>query len=248
MHAPPFEHLLVWIDPQPRTGPENMAVDEWLLGHAAASGSVVLRTYRWLGPWVSFGYAFNESAARCHFSAPGLQFVRRWTGGGVVDHRADWTYTLAIPAAEPLAAMPAPHRYRLIHAALAGALQIEGIEARLSDGSAATASGACFRNPVAHDLVGPSGRKIAGAGQRRNRAGVLHQGSVDTAPAPPGADPQARACRFADHLGRAHSAGHLQPPPAALAALQQLRYGNPAWQLAGELSHARALPGPAAGR
>ena len=43
---------------------------------------------------------------------------------------------------------------------------------------------ACFEKPVAWDLLGENGEKIAGAGQRRSRYGVLHQGSVQ---APAGA-------------------------------------------------------------
>ena len=36
---------------------------------------------------------------------------------------------------------------------------------------------ACFERPVLHDLVA-GGRKIAGGAQRRNRTGLLHQGSI----------------------------------------------------------------------
>ena len=40
---------------------------------------------------------------------------------------------------------------------------------------------ACFSNPVAYDLTNMSGDKVAGAGQRRTRHGLLHQGSLITA-------------------------------------------------------------------
>lgn len=208
-----------------------MAVDEWLLGHAMESGTPILRVYRWLGHWVSFGYALGEPEARRHFPDPDLRFARRWTGGGVVDHRRDWTYTLVIPAAEPLAALPAPQRYQRIHAALAAALRAEALEVRLSDGAAATASDACFHNPVAYDLVDPAGRKIAGAGQRRTRTGVLHQGSVEIPPAPGAEDPPARAGRFAAQLAKQVVVRELQPAPDALESLQQIRYRNPSWRV-----------------
>ena len=37
---------------------------------------------------------------------------------------------------------------------------------------------ACFKNPVAFDITDADGNKLAGAGQRRSKYGLLHQGSV----------------------------------------------------------------------
>jgi len=38
----------------------------------------------------------------------------------------------------------------------------------------------CFVSPVREDLIHEqSGQKIAGAGQRRTREGIIHQGSID---------------------------------------------------------------------
>ena len=36
----------------------------------------------------------------------------------------------------------------------------------------------CFQQPVRYDLVDELGNKLAGAGQRRGKQGLLHQGSV----------------------------------------------------------------------
>ena len=72
-----------WMDPVRRSGPEAMAVDEWLLQHADCP---VLRVYQWAGDWASLGYFGKLSAARAGIS--GVKWVRRWTGGGAVD-RAD---------------------------------------------------------------------------------------------------------------------------------------------------------------
>lgn len=204
-----------------------MAVDEWLLDEAVAAGVTVLRVYQWLGDWVSYGYALDAAEARRQFPEPGLQFVRRWTGGGVVDHRADWTYTLAIPDAAPLAARTAPERYHAIHAALAAALREAGIAALLADGSGVTGSHACFRNPVRHDLIDPGGRKLAGAGQRKTRSGVLHQGSVAVGDAGVLAMPLAR--QLADEV----EVGKVEVPPAAIGGLLESRYGRAEWELRG---------------
>ena len=168
-----LEQLKLWMDPVAREGPEAMAVDEWLLENCSVP---VLRVYSWKGAWGSLGYFGKLEEAKA--SLPGLQWVRRWTGGGLVDHRNDWTYTLAIPAKSAVSRMKGAESYRWIHQALAIALQAEGIAASLSGGGAETGAALCFHNPVSHDIVTPTGTKLAGAGQRRTHRGLLHQGSV----------------------------------------------------------------------
>ena len=82
--------LQLWLDPVQSDGPENMALDQWL---AETCDAPVLRRYRWTPGGGSFGYCVKTA----DLPASGLKWVRRWTGGGIVDHRADWTYTLFVP-------------------------------------------------------------------------------------------------------------------------------------------------------
>ncbi len=217
-----LERLLLWLDPVRRPGPEAMAVDEWLLENTR---SPVLRVYGWLGDWGSVGYFGELSAAKSAF--PGLDWVRRWTGGGTVDHRADWTYTLAIPASEPLARLKGAESYRILHAALACALELEGIRALLSSGNRETGATLCFENPVSHDLIDPANRKLAGAGQRRTKFGLLHQGSV--AGNCDAVVSQARAERLAAGLSTRWQESGFEPPQDVLEAMCRKRYANEAW-------------------
>jgi len=214
--------LRLWIDPVKRSGPEAMAVDEWLLETATEP---VLRVYGWDGAWVSVGYFGKIAEARA--AIPDVRWVRRWTGGGMVDHRADWTYTLVLPHSEKLANERGAESYRRIHAALAEALAAEGISARLTAGDEETGAALCFENPVNHDLVGPDGRKLAGAGQRRTRQGLLHQGSA--AAACDGANSSLRAERLAARLAKSWELAVFQPDPALLVAKTVARYADPCW-------------------
>lgn len=217
-----FDELQVWMDPVRRCGPEAMAVDEWLL---ATVELPVLRVYAWLGDWGSVGYFGNLEAARAAF--PGVEWVRRWTGGGTVDHRTDWTYSVVAPEREPLAGMRGAESYRAIHAALAQALQSEGMDVLLSTGSEETGAAACFENPVSHDLINAAGRKIAGAGQRRTKRGLLHQGSLARM-----ADPllsRQRAECLASALARRWHFREFQAPEEVIAERVKARYGLPAW-------------------
>ncbi|MEO7100847.1 MAG: hypothetical protein ABI162_15910 [Luteolibacter sp.] len=217
-----FQKLLLWIDPVKRAGPEAMAVDEWLLETAI---SPVLRIYRWDGDWASVGYFGKIEDARAAISD--VRWVRRWTGGGAVDHRADWTYTLAIPHFEKLATARGAESYRRIHAALAEALTAEGIAVRMSAGEDETGAALCFENPVSHDLVGEAGMKLAGAGQRRTRQGLLHQGSASLQCDEPTSTK--RAERLAGILATAWKMTDLQPDSAILAEKSAARYSQEKW-------------------
>lgn len=215
-----LENLQLWLDPDPRPGPEAMAVDEWLLETADAP---VLRVYRWQGAWASIGYFGEIEAARAAF--PGVPIVRRWTGGGMVDHRADWTYSLIVPRRAALSNLRGAESYRLIHAAVAAMLQKCGTAARLSEGAEETGAALCFENPVCHDLLAEDGRKLAGAGQRRSRRGLLHQGSVSGACA----ISQRRAEILAGEISETWSPVSPGLPAEIIEHLAETRYRQPAW-------------------
>ena len=214
-----FPMLQCWFDPVRRTGPQAMAIDEWLLETADLP---VLRVYGWLGNWLSVGYFGEISRARAAF--PGVEIVRRWTGGGTVDHRHDWTYSLVVPKHSPVSGARGAESYRLIHAALAQALAAEGLVARMSAGEEETGRAICFENPVAHDLLAAGGGKLAGAGQRRSKTGLLHQGSVAI-----GAGGDARAEAFARCISPCRLLFDRRPDPADIERRIALRYACDEW-------------------
>ena len=166
-----FERLSLWIDPVPRDGPSQMACDEALL---AGTGQPVLRVFRWAGPWVSIGYfvPWREAAA----VRPGWPICRRWTGGGVVVHDDDFTFTLTASRSEAWSRLRPEESYRVLHVAVATALRGMGCAATLFDG-AMKGEAACFAGPVRYDVV-DGARKVAGGAQRRTKRGLLHQGSI----------------------------------------------------------------------
>jgi lipoate-protein ligase A len=217
-----LQRLVLWMDAEPRPGPEAMAADEWLLATARVP---VLRVYQWDGAWGSLG-VFGK-LAEAHAAFPELSWVRRWTGGGLVDHRSDWTYTLAIPQSEALARARGAESYRWVHLALAGALKSSGAEVELAGTDAKTGVAVCFENPVTHDLVGESGAKLAGAGQRRTRAGLLHQGSGGMPCA--GRESLERAQHLAAGLSARWETGEFHPDPQIISNLVRARYGSLKW-------------------
>ncbi|MBX7158108.1 MAG: lipoate--protein ligase family protein [Verrucomicrobiae bacterium] len=148
----------------------NMAVDEALL---RLCQTPVLRIYQWNEPAVSLGYFQSKSVV-----PPGRSFVRRLTGGGLVDHANDFTYTLIFPRNHSLAQSGTSESYRKIHEAIQKALSHCHITSQVIPAPSELESSACFQKPVKFDLVNSSGQKIAGAAQRRTQLAVLHQGSL----------------------------------------------------------------------
>jgi lipoate-protein ligase A len=219
---PVFSRLSLWLDDDCRSGPENMAIDEWLLQTTVCP---VLRVYGWERNWGSLGYFGNLEEAKRSFDE--VRWVRRWTGGGIVDHRSDWTYTLVVPSNEKVAKLRGAEGYRLIHYALAKAAKTKDSIVRLSEGVNETGDSCCFVNPVEHDLVDASGRKVAGAGQRRTKLGLLHQGSV--AGRLEGPESVSRAKAFAAILAETVEEFTARPDEGDLAQRVASRYGNPAW-------------------
>src|SRR6201996_7923753 len=73
----------------------NMALDEALLEAMPRLQIPVLRFYGWIQPAATFGYfqKYEEVAVTTHLRP----LIRRPTGGGIVPHDADWTYSAVFP-------------------------------------------------------------------------------------------------------------------------------------------------------
>lgn len=157
----------------------NMALDEALLEAVAGLHQPVLRFYGWTEPAATFGYfqkyAEVERAIRLR------PLIRRPTGGGIVPHDADWTYSLAFPPDHEWHRLKADESYRRMHAWIQRAFGTLGIGTELAPGARKTVPGQCFAGHEKSDLLW-NGRKIAGAAQRRNKLGLLIQGSVQPPP------------------------------------------------------------------
>ena len=179
-----FARLDIYYDVATHSAAMNMATDEALLETAVVS---TIRFYHWRSPALSFGYFGKFSDVAIY--AEERDLVRRWTGGGIVFHGEDLTYSIVIPASDQVFDESSIAIYEKIHRALCEALNRIGPKAVVAGGvepggfsaamrTAVNASGYnCFANPVRADVM-MDGRKIAGAAQRRTRRGLLHQGSI----------------------------------------------------------------------
>jgi len=182
-----FALLDVYREAAAHSAAINMAIDEALLESLTLP---VVRFYRWQSPALSFGY-FGRFADVASYQSE-RDLVRRWTGGGIVFHGEDLTYSILIPANDAAFAESSMSIYEKIHRALCDALLASGlnpvvagvgdpgscramIKARRAFISEARYN--CFRTPVHADVM-IDGRKVAGAAQRRTLRGLLQQGSI----------------------------------------------------------------------
>jgi lipoyl(octanoyl) transferase len=158
----------------------NMALDEALLQAMPRLAQPVLRFYSWTEPAASFGY-FQRYAdvERMTLLRP---LVRRPTGGGLVPHEADWTYSLTFPPSDDWYSLVATASYRRVHEWIQAAVTSLNVLTQLAPACQKSQPGQCFRGHEKSDLLW-RGQKIAGAAQRRTRDGLLIQGSVQPPPA-----------------------------------------------------------------
>ena len=207
-----------------------MAADELLVQRSEAW----LRIYTWAEPSVSYGYFDTARTAAKIFPGEGVRYIRRWTGGGIVDHRSGYTYTLTLPSREELYPCSA-ELYKWIHGALAKALQTCGVDCHLLQEDAPDGGRACWASPVTSDIADAEGRKLAGAGQRRYRGAVLHQGLIQQC-SPSAEWPQRLAAELALHVNIVQTDEPWQGFAADLKALCRAKYLTPAWE---DESHGR---------
>lgn len=171
---------------------ENMAWDEALLESVALLHEPVLRLYGWTEPAATFGYF--QKFAEVERMTPLRPLIRRPTGGGLVPHDADWTYSLSVPPGHSWYSLRAVASYRRMHEWVQETFAQISVEVELAPCCRKEAPGQCFAGAEQFDVMAGS-RKIAGAAQRRTKEGLLIQGSIQP---PPGIAREAFADTFAN--------------------------------------------------
>lgn len=157
----------------------QMALDEAMLENAGP-GDVVLRVYRWSGLACTFGYSRAHAEVRAALDERGwkdVEPVRRATGGGIVYHDGDLTFSLVFPWDQALAP---DHVYKNIHRGVYLGLKERGVKTALWSPreKPCGASASCFARAEPMDLVDESGTKLLGGALRKRAGKGLYQGSL----------------------------------------------------------------------
>ncbi|MDQ8202407.1 hypothetical protein [Pelagicoccus sp. SDUM812003] len=162
------------------TAAQNMAFDFLLLQRYQPAEAIRFRHYNWTRPSYTFGLSQRMSYVSSEVQDLSADVIRRPTGGGVVNHIEDWTYTLVIPGSHPLAKGQPIDTYRDVHQCIVNAMTAQGMNVELNLNTPDdNAPSVCFNKAELYDVVLknlPS--KIAGAAQKRTKNGFLMQGSI----------------------------------------------------------------------
>ncbi|OGS57784.1 MAG: hypothetical protein A3J79_02755 [Elusimicrobia bacterium RIFOXYB2_FULL_62_6] len=159
---------------------EQMAADELLCESIPSPHT--LRFYNWRQPGVTFGYSQRIAAVKASVEAqrPGLKdIVRRPTGGGIVFHESDLTFSFIFR--QPGTFFEPAKTYDRLHRAITGAYARAGVgfellNARTPDYRTNDPAMDCFAKPVNLDIL-YNGKKVLGGALRKFGDHMLYQAS-----------------------------------------------------------------------
>ncbi|RRS30724.1 MAG: hypothetical protein P794_05995 [Epsilonproteobacteria bacterium (ex Lamellibrachia satsuma)] len=173
-------HTWRFIDSGVGSAQWNMAVDEALLYAFKDDDLPILRLYRWEEPSLSFGRFSHpkEVIDWDRLRSRNIPYVRRITGGGILVHGDDISYTLIVPRSF-IQKKGIKKSYRHLCAFLIHLYQNLGLDANFAhDLQVAEAHSAlCLAGTEAYDIM-IGGRKIGGNAQRHTRYAMLQHGTI----------------------------------------------------------------------
>jgi lipoate-protein ligase A len=162
----------------------NMALDENIFLRYMEDGIPVLRLYSWEAPSFTYGVSQNPenqiNTSRC--ALEGIQIAKRITGGGILFHGNEITYSLACSKDDLGEDKNIFVSYRKACAFLISfykSLGLDPIFALESDDfkDKCAAHELCSASREKYDIL-INGRKIGGNAQKRRRQAVFQHGSI----------------------------------------------------------------------
>lgn len=178
----------IWrlIVTQPLSGAENMAIDESLLRSFDPISSLpILRLYGWNPPSLSLG-RFQKTADILDFErckSDQIKIVRRITGGGVIYHADELTYSMICAPSQIPPTTSIKESFRLLAGFLLIFYSSLGIKANYArdimpkDTTLGQRTAFCFAGKESFDILADN-NKIGGNAQRRMKGVIFQHGSI----------------------------------------------------------------------
>lgn len=175
-----------YLDTGVASAEQNMAVDRRLLQELHPEDSPLLHVYEWSHLSATYGHFvrpldFLDSEGILKMNLP---IAKRPTGGGILFHGLDLTFSLLIPASNSCFSRNTLANYAFVNAVVMNVIKFflgNHFPLRLFCGENnpldSSCSRFCMANPTEFDvMVGE--RKVCGGAQRQTRKGFLHQASI----------------------------------------------------------------------
>jgi len=155
----------------------NMAIDEAIIRLVSKENIPVLRFFDWSNPCISIGFSQRVKnvldVQLCENE--GILFVRRPTGGGIVFHGFDLTYSVVLPAGF---VKDIYEGYNLVQSNILNGIEKAGILAKIYEKiERPDLSSHCFITPNFGDII-IGGNKLCGLAARRMKQHILYQGYI----------------------------------------------------------------------
>jgi len=168
-------------DSVPLKGSWNMAVDDFLFHSLGDDPVTYVRFYAWERPTVSLGYSQSlYKVVDVEFcNANGIDIVRRLTGGKLVLHHEEVTYSVC-SSDERMFTATLQESYKMISEALMCGLEKMGLHPYLAEtppSSYVRGTLPCFSFPARNEIE-INGKKIIGSAQKRMGKRFLQHGSI----------------------------------------------------------------------
>ncbi len=169
------------LDEKPLMGSWNMAVDDFIFRSLGEKPQTSVRFYSWAKPTASLGYSQKvEKVLDVQYCREnGIDMVRRITGGKMVLHFREVTYSIC-SSDSSVFTDKLSDSYRLISEALMKGLEKMGLDSILAEEPPSTYSRGnlpCFSYPARNE-VEVSEKKVIGSAQKRVGAAFLQHGSI----------------------------------------------------------------------
>ena len=166
-----------FLDTGMESGAWNMAVDELFLEDFKEGDMPIIRVYGWENT-LSLG-RFSPSSKNLHhenIQAKNIPLVRRMSGGGILIHGGDLSYTLIMPR---MRGRGVKENYRYVCGFLISLYQKMGHEAQFACDLHLNEqrSSICLAGIEPYDIV-IEGKKMGGNAQRYTRHAVFQHGSI----------------------------------------------------------------------
>jgi lipoate-protein ligase A len=174
-----------FVDSGKKSPQKHMEQDAKFLKELDPKGPRILHFYDWQTPSFTHGY-FVDPKQYLNVEAlqsMGVTWARRPTGGGIVFHTTDLAFSVLVPSSSPWFGDNTLLNYKVINDKVVQAVSLYLKETGLSllpqdpQGLDASAENFCMAKPTIYDVM-LQGKKVAGAAQRRQKQGFLHQGSI----------------------------------------------------------------------
>ena len=155
---------------------ENMESDYQKLLHLDQNSAPILRFYQWQERSATYGYFLDPA----DYLLPGhLSIARRPTGGGIIFHDYDLSFSLLVPASHPCYSTNTLQNYAFVNYCLRAAFKKFHplLPIHLFSCKGECRPRFCMAGATIYDLI-VDGKKMVGGAMRKTSKGFLHQGSI----------------------------------------------------------------------